>query len=34
MMMGLPFYMLSMTGKVDLKLDNASIAEMMKLPEA
>lgn len=26
--------MLSMTGKVDLKLDNASIAEMMKLPEA
>jgi hypothetical protein len=34
MLLALPFYMLSMTGKVDFKMDNAAIAEMMKLPEA
>jgi hypothetical protein len=34
LMMALPFYMLTMSGKIDIGLDNASISELMKLPQA
>ena len=32
LIMGLPLYMLSMTGNVDVKLDSKVIEEMLKLP--
>jgi len=33
-LLALPFYMLTMTGKIDVKLDQSSFAELLKLPQA